>query len=163
MRAGIRRLGVSTLLAGLALWVNPGGALAQGADPLLGTWKMNPAKSRYDPGPAPRSVTVTFAPAGDGVKVTADEVDADGKARQTEYTVKYDGKDYPIKGAANADTVAVKRIDANTTERTDKKGGKVVATFQRKVSTDGKTLTVTLTGTNAQGKPVNNAVVLDRQ
>jgi hypothetical protein len=163
MRAGIRCLGVSTLMAGLALWAYPGPVLAQGGDPLLGTWKLNAAKSKYDPGPAPKSITVVFAAAGAAVNVISDEVDADGNARRTEYTGSYDGKDTPIKNAANADTVALKRIDANTTERTDKKAGKVVATFVRKVSADGKTLTVTMTGTNAKGQRMNNTVVLDRQ
>lgn len=163
MRACIRRQDVLAAMAGVVLWACSGAALAQGADPLLGTWKMNPAKSKYSPGPAPKSVSVVFAAAGDAIKVTADEVDSEGRPRQTEYTAGFDGKDHPIKGAANADTVALKRIDTHTTERTDKKAGKVVATFVRTVSKDGKTMTVTQTGTNAQGQPMNNTVVLDRQ
>jgi hypothetical protein len=107
---------------------------------------------------------VTFEPAGEGVTVLADVVGADGKATQTSYTGNYDGKDYPIEGTnTGADTVSLKRIDAWTTQRIDKKGGKVVTTLTRKVSTDGKTLTVTVKGTNAKGQPVNNVVVLTKQ
>jgi hypothetical protein len=138
--------------------------LAQAADPLHGTWKLNAAKSQFDPGPAPKSVTVTFAPAGEGVKVTADVVGADDKATHTSYTGNYDGKDYPITGSnTGAETVSLKRIDAATTQRIDKKGGKVVMTFTRKVSTDGKTLTVTVHGTNAKGQAVNDVVMFTKQ
>ena len=75
----------------------------------------------------------------------------------------FDGKDYPLTGSAVADTVSLKRIDARTTDRTDKKGGKVVQTLKRVVSQNGKTMTVTVKGTNAQGQAVNNVVVFDKQ
>lgn len=138
-------------------------ASAQAADPLVGTWKLNAEKSKYSPGPPQKGGTVRFEAAGEGIKVTADFQDADGATSHTEYTGNYDGKDYPLTGSASADTVSLKRIDANTTERTDKKDGKVVATFTRKVSNDGKTLTVTHKGTNAKGEPVNNLLVLEKQ
>jgi hypothetical protein len=133
-------------------------------DALHGTWKLDAAKSKFDPGPAPKSITVTFEPAGEGVKVAADVVGADGKSTQTSYTGNYDGKDYPLTGSnTGADTVSLKRIDDRTTQRIDKKGGNVVMTFTRKVSADGKTLTVTVKGTNAKGQRVNDLVVLTRQ
>jgi hypothetical protein len=72
-------------------------------------------------------------------------------------------KDYPLTGSDLADTVSLKRIDAHTSERTDKKGGKIVQTFRRVVSKDGKTMTVTIKGTNAQGQTVNNVVVFEKQ
>ena len=132
-------------------------------DAVIGTWKLNVAKSKYEPGPAPKGTTLTFEVAGDGVKVSSKGEDASGKPTSTEYTAKYDGKDYPITGSQNADTVALKRIDARTQERTDKKGDKVVATSTRVVSADGKTMTVTTKGTNAQGQAVNNVAVWDKQ
>ena len=78
-------------------------------------------------------------------------------------TTKYDGKDVPLSGSAIADTVALTRIDALTIERIDKKAGKVVQTIRRTISADGKTLTVVTKGTNAQGKPVNNTAVYEKQ
>lgn len=140
-------------------------ASVQAADPLVGTWKLDAAKSKFIPGPAPKSITVTFEAAGeDGVKVTADVVTADAKTTHTTYTGNYDGKDYPITGAATgADTVSLRRIDARTTERIDKKDGKVVMTFTRQVSGDGKTLMVTVKGTNSKGQPVNDVVTLAKQ
>src|SRR5262245_52218567 len=82
--------------------------LAQAADPLHGTWILDSARSKFNPGPAPQSITVTFAPAGDGVTVTANVTSADGKATQTSYTGHYDGKDNPITGApSGAETVSL--------------------------------------------------------
>ena len=159
MQSNVSRVALATLM--VILWANL--ASAQAPDPLIGTWKLNVAKSTYIPGPPQKSGTVTFEAAGEGIKLTADIQDADGSATHTEYSGNYDGKDYPLTGSAAADTVSLKRIDANTTERTDKKGEKVVATFTRKVSSDGKTLTTTHKGTNAQGQAVNNLLVLEKQ
>ncbi|PYN57593.1 MAG: hypothetical protein DMD92_13960 [Candidatus Rokuibacteriota bacterium] len=129
----------------------------------MGTWKLNVAKSKYSPGPAPRSVTLKVEPSGQGEKVTAEFVNADGTRTTSQYTANFDGKDRPLTGSAVADTVSLKRIDARTTDRTDKKGGKVVQTLKRVVSQNGKTMTVTVKGTNAQGQAVNNVVVFDKQ
>ncbi len=59
--------------------------------------------------------------------------------------------------------VTLKRIDANTTERVDSKGGKTVTTYHRVVSKDGKTMTVTAKGTNAQGQATTNVIVFEKQ
>ena len=136
---------------------------AQAADPMVGTWKLNVAKSTYSPGPAPKSLTAKIEAAGEGEKLTADGVRGDDTPIRVEYTAQYDGKDHPITGSPMADTVSLKRLDANTTERTDKKGGKVTQTLTRKVSSDGKTLTVTYKGTDAKGQPINNVGVFEKQ
>ena len=133
------------------------------ASPEVGTWKLNVAKSKYSPGPAPKSQSVTFAAAGQGVKVTTEGVAADGSKTAQSYTANYDGKDVPLTGSATTDMVSLKRVNATTVERTDKKAGKVVQTLTRVVSADGKTLTITTKGTNAEGKPVNNVAVYDKQ
>ena len=136
---------------------------AQGADPRIGTWKVNTAKSKYSPGPPPQSLTVKVEPAGKGEKATAEFVNADGSRVTTVYTANFDGKDYPLTGSQLANTVALKRVDARTTERVDKKDGKVVQTLNRVVSADGKTMTVTVKGVNARGENVNNVVVFEKQ
>jgi hypothetical protein len=137
---------------------------AQDKDPRVGTWKLNVAKSKFDPGPAPQSQTLKIEPAGKGEKVTSESVTADGKKVTVTYTANFDGKDYPISGSAlGADKVSLKRIDARTTERTDKKDGKVVVSIKRVVSADGKTMTATVKGTNAEGKPMNNVAVFEKQ
>jgi hypothetical protein len=146
------------LLVALALNVS-----AAAADQHSGTWKMNPAKSKYSPGPVPKNITVKIDSDADNIKLTADGIDAAGNPTHIEYTAKYDGKDYPITGVPNADTVAVKQINASTVQSTLKKADQVVMTVTSVVSKDGKTRTSTFKGKDAQGADVNNVVVYDKQ
>lgn len=140
------------------------GLSAQSADPWIGTWKVNAAKSKYDPGPPPKSSTHKFELSEGGfVKHTIDTVDAQGQASHTEVVAKFDGKDYPVQGAQTKNTRAYKRIDDRTLEVTNKTDGKVTNTVRVVVSRDGKTQTGTQTGKNAQGQPLNNTAVLDKQ
>jgi len=125
---------------------------AQASDPRIGTWKLNVAKSKYTPGPPPQSQMLKIEPSGQGEKVTSEVVAADGASTTTVYTANFDGKDYPLTGSPMADMVSLKRIDARTTERTDKKGGTVAQTIRRVVSADGKMMNVTVKGKNAQGQ-----------
>lgn len=133
------------------------------ADQLSGTWKMNPAKSKFNPGPGPSEITLVVEADANNYKLEATGTDSNGKPINEQYTAKFDGKDYPAKGIPNADSVLVKRIDANTVETMQKKDGKVVMLILSKVSKDGKTRTSTWTGTNAEGKDVHNVVVFDKQ
>lgn len=103
---------------------------AQGADPVIGTWELNVAKSTYHPGPAPKSQTRTYEAAGQAVKYTGKGVDAEGKDTLAEYTAGYDGKDVPMTGSPDADMISLKKIDARTAQATLKKGGKVVITSE---------------------------------
>lgn len=115
------------------------GAAAQAGDPIIGTWKLNVEKSRiFQP---PRSQTLKFEPAGKGVKQTSEGILANGSPFAFGYTADYDGKDYPIKGNPNVDTVSLKRVNASTVVRTDKKGGQVVSKSTREVS--GQRLIIT--------------------
>jgi Cu/Ag efflux protein CusF len=150
---------VTTLLL-VALAVN---ISAAAADQHSGTWKMNPAKSTYSPGPAPKSIAVKIDSDADNIKLTSDGIDAAGNPTHVEYTAKYDGKDYPITGMPNTDTIAVRRIDGSTIQSTLKKGDQVVMTVTSVLSKDGKTRTSTFTGKDAQGADVNNVVVYDKQ
>jgi hypothetical protein len=132
-------------------------------DPRIGTWKMNAAKSKYDPGPAPKSDTRTYEATPEGTKATVEVVPASGDPGKVTYTAKLDGKDYPVSGSPAFDTIAVKRIDSHTTEVTLKKGEKPVQTARGVVSNDGKTMTNTVNGTNASGQKVHNVIVFDKQ
>jgi hypothetical protein len=159
-----RAITFGIVVPALMLAADVGRLSAQDKDPRIGTWKLNVAKSKYDPGPAPQSQTLTVEASGKGEKVTSEVVASDGKRTTTTYTANFDGKDYPLTGSTlGADKVSLKRIDARTTERTDKKDGKVITTIRRVVSVDGKTMNVTVKGTNAEGKPVNNIVVFEKQ
>ena len=138
-------------------------AWAQAPKGMEGTWKLNAAKSTFSPGPAPKSMTVTYSTVGaDGMRIVVAVTPADGEAQKWEMTAHYDGKDHPVKGNPNADTIMVKRIDDRTGESTFKKDGKVTATNRRVLSADGKTLTITSTGMTADGKPRKDVQVFER-
>jgi len=136
---------------------------AQATDPASGTWELNLAKSKFSPGPPPKSQTRTFEVTGADVKYTLKGIDAEGKPTLVQYTAKYDGKDYPVTGSQDFDAISLKRVDAGTAQATLKKGGKVIQTATRVVSKDGKTLTLTTIGTNAKGQAVNNVLVFDKR
>lgn len=149
----IRRPSVAVVVMAVAAAVFATAVAAQAPKGLAGTWKLDVAKSKFSPGPAPKSMTVTYTPAGDGMKIVAEMTAADGAAQRWEMSGAYDGKDNPIKGNPNADTVSMKRIDDLQGESTFKKAGKVTATNTRTLSADGKTLTIVSKGTTADGKP----------
>jgi hypothetical protein len=132
-------------------------------NPMTGTWKLNVSKSKYDPGPAPKSINSTMEETKDGLTTTAQIVDADGKARTVHYEAKFDGKEYPLTGSPDYDAVVAKRINRRTIEITRKKGGTVVQTARYVVSKDGKKITLTATGTNAKGQKINNVTVLKKR
>ena len=134
------------------------------SDPQVGVWKLNVAKSKYSPGPGPKSATTKIEAAGTGTKVVVEQALADGTTRKYEFTSNYDGKDSPVTGNnPELDTVARTRVDANTVQTIGKKDGKVMTTQTSVVSADGKTRTVTTKGTNASGQQLNNVAVYERQ
>lgn len=158
-----RTLVIGVVVAAFALCVSP--AAGQSQDHWIGTWKLNTAKSKYNPGPAPRSSTLTMVAAANGaIKQIVETIPATSfLPTRSELTAKFDGQDIPVKGNPNADTSAYKRIDSRTYEVVSKKDGKVTLTSRVVISADGKTRTVTQTGVNAQGQKVNNTLVYDRR
>jgi hypothetical protein len=138
-------------------------ALAQVSKGLVGTWKLNVAKSTYNPGPAPKSMTIVYTPAGESLKISVELVPATGATQKWEMTGAYDGKEHPVTGNPDADSITLKSINDTTGESTFKKDGKVMAVNARVLSTDGKTLTITSKGTTGDGKPRNDVAVYDKQ
>ena len=138
------------------------GANAFAADAVVGTWKLDVAKSTFS-GTAPKSGTRVYAETADGTVLDQKTVGADGKENSMHTAIKYDGKDYPVTGNPDAESVSAKVIDAHTTHFTMKRGGKVVGTVHRVVSADGKTLTVNNKGTHPDGKPYDDTLVFDKQ
>ena len=137
---------------------------AQAIDPRVGTWKLNVAKSQFNAGPPLRSLTVKVEPAGQGEKVTTEGVNADGTHIAIGYTANFDGTDYLLTGSQMASTVALKRIDARTTERTDKKAdGTVAVTRRRIVSQDGQTMTIAEKGDSALAWAPDAVLVFEKQ
>jgi hypothetical protein len=138
-------------------------SVALAGDNWIGTWKLDAAKSKFSPGPAPKSQTLKFEATPAGVKLTSDGVTADGTATHSTYVSKFDGKDVPWTGNPDADMASPNRVDANNYTNTWWKAGKATMVAKVSVSADGKTLTVSQTGTNAKGQAVNNTVVYVRQ
>lgn len=152
---GTAKLVLGTMVASAALW---------GADPFLGSWKVNLQKSQYGSRPAPKSSTTTcVAERGGASKCTNDTVNAQGQQLHWEYTAKADGKDYPVTGSPLFDAVSFKQVNSRTRDITAKKAGEVVGTVRLVISKDGKTGTATWSAKDPEGKPQTWTTVSERQ
>lgn len=133
------------------------------ASPVMGTWKLNAAKSKFAPGTAKNTMVVYKEAMWGKVTVTVDGTDGKGKPAHNEWTGRFDGKDYAVTGDPASDMRSYKKVDDRTMDLTIKKAGKVVGTGRAAVATDGKSRTVTTNGTNAKGKKFKNIAVYDKQ
>jgi cysteine synthase len=156
---------VSGFVAMALLAVVGSSALRAQSNPLVGTWKLNVTKSKYDPGPAPKSLTRIVEARGNGVKYSFDGVSADGQPIAYGFSVQFDGKDNPLSGSipSGEDTIAATRTDSDHFVATLKKGGKVIGTSKVAVSKDGKVTTVDSTGFTATGAKTHDVQVFDKQ
>jgi hypothetical protein len=169
-------LGIIVTLFGIRL-------AAQDADPIIGTWVLNVAKSNFSPGQAPKSESRTYVMEGQEtrvtskgvskpykyvsvrqeIKATSERVEGDGKSTTVEWTIVYDGKDRPMTGDVDADTVSLQRLDPLTTKFTQKKDGRVVIVGTVAISTDGRVMTITAEGINAKGQTIADVAVFEKQ
>ena len=152
----------ATTIVMVVLLCLAGASLCVAADPHIGTWKLNEAKSKIPAGTV-KNTLVKYEVVGDKVKVTVDGVEADGKKVHSEWTGKYDGKDYPATGDPSIDSRAYTKVDDHTLALTNKKGGKVVTTARIAVAADGKSRTVSMNGTDAHGMKITGTAVYDKQ
>jgi hypothetical protein len=158
MTSAVRRILVATLLAvGIAAV-----ASAAAPDPVIGSWKLNTAKSTFKSGTPPSAQTRVYTQTDKGISLTMKNT-VGGKETTTTTAYSFDGKDYPVTGNPDWDMITAKQVDANKAEFTFKRGGKVVGTTTRTVSKDGKTLTATADYTDAKGAKVDNSMVFDKQ
>ena len=142
----------------------PQAGLAQGVSPMLiGTWKLNLAKSTYSRGPAPRGRTLTFQRDAQDVKVTFEEIDAQGKSTKQDGLLFNDGKFHPAPGVPAYDAQAYKAVNDSAGWVIRTKAGKVVQTLIGELSADGKTQTITTAGVTADGRQINDFSVYDKQ
>lgn len=137
-------------------------ALFAQQNPFLGAWKLDLAKTKFNPGPAPKSQLRTFEPSG---KVTVKDVSATGKHISFWFIVRPDGKSYPTSGTMinGASRVTSKRINVRTIEVRYKRRGRQVERVIFRVSRDGKTLTMLGKGTLPNGTAFNNVIVFEKQ
>jgi hypothetical protein len=155
MRICSRSIFVFLLLVSVALWA---------ADRQAGTWKLNPTKSKGTADhPVAKSLVVTIKDQDGGIVLDAEGENGTGNPVKVHYSAKFDGKDYPVTGAADYDTVSLKRIDADTMDSTNKKDGKTVTTIRSVVSKDGKTRTSTWSGKDSKGNSETWTSVFDKQ
>jgi hypothetical protein len=137
-------------------------AVAFAADPNVGSWKLNEAKSKFAAG-APKNLTVVYTAVGDSYKCVVDGLDAAGKASHNEWTGKFDGKEYPVVGDPTADMRSLKMVSPGHYALTNSKGGKTTITGTVEFSADNKTRTLTTHMTDAAGKKVTSVAVYERQ
>ena len=153
----------SFVVAGLAFLIATGAAWAQAKDAVEGTWELNVTKSAFSPGPAPKSETRTYVASGSDMKLTLKGLGVDGKPTSIQTSYSLDGREHPIIGSPDADSQSIARVDALNTKGTLKKGGKVVQTVRREIAKDGKTMTITFEGVNAQGQTIKNVMVFEKK
>jgi hypothetical protein len=161
----------NTTVAGVALMATllvASLVITQPTDPWLGTWKLNVTKSKFNPGPPPKSNTLRIEPvAGGSQKHTFDGVNAEGQTTHSEWVVKFDGTDVAVQAVApptkTVTTNAFRRLDDRSFEAIAKRDGKRTVTSRVVISRDGKTMTQTTTGTNAQAQTVNNTTIWEKQ
>lgn len=163
MRVCLRR-SIPGFLAAAFVLASCSLALAQDKDPANGTWKLNVAKSKFSPGPAPKEMTVTIEAVGPGRHVEVNGVTGDGATLKWGYSGNYDSKEIRVTGSnPDADVVMLKRLNPTTVRSTYKKNGKQTLRNGVSASADGKTLTVAQEGVNAKGETVKNTLVFDKQ
>lgn len=151
----LARLIVASLLCAFAVSTSAG-------EPFHGKWELNLAKSKFE-SPPPKSQTRTMSSQGDMETTLIETVNANGEKTSSRTAYRLDGKDYPVTGNAEIDAIAFTKVDANTARGLLKRDGKTTAEVLRKVSADGKTLTLMNKGTTPQGQTVNNVLVFDRK
>ncbi|HVZ24174.1 MAG TPA: hypothetical protein VG871_24045 [Vicinamibacterales bacterium] len=139
------------------------------ADLIVGTWTLNRALSKFEPGPPPEKRVITFTMVGDALKESMEttrtfrnefQAGGLGGTETSEYTAPFDGTFVPISNSGLT-FVALKRVDGRTIERTGRVGPEVVETSTREVSADGKRLTITTQGSYA-GMDYASVQVFDR-
>lgn len=150
------------LVAALSLCV--GNALAAAAaDPVVGSWQLNSAASKFKSGPAPKAQMRTYTQSGDEIAVTIKTTGADGKESVSQTSYRFDGKDYPVSGSPDYDSLVARKLDSHRASFQLKRAGKVIGKTSRTVSHDGKKLTANTHLTSPDGSHTDSVMVFDRQ
>jgi hypothetical protein len=159
----MRTLLITAVLAIAAAAGGAPNAAAANPDPVVGTWQLNASKSTFTAGQAIKSQTRTYSQSGHSITLDMKSVGPDGKESTSHTTYRFNGKDFPVTGNPDYDTLSPKRVDNNTASFTLKKDGKAIGTTKRTVSKDGGTLTSKTKITTATGEKSENVLVFDKQ
>lgn len=149
---------VALLMFAAVLFAGP----AFAADPIIGTWKLNVAKSKFSPNATLTAGTRVYTESGGLYTLDQKSTTAAGKELSSQAQYR-EGKEETQKSSDVVDTTLAKKVDANTWNFVLKKGGKVVGHVHRVVSADGKSLTVHNTGTHLEGESVDETLVYEKQ
>ena len=152
--------GVVVVTATLSLLAAQGPPAAK-ADPIIGIWQLNPAKSKYFPGPGPISETRTYKRGPNGVEGTIERRFADGRSERIEYVAEYD-REYPVSGTEAYDHILLKRIDERTAQAVLSHAGRVYGVARRVIAPSGTSMTITLNRESSAGPSVLNTAVYER-
>lgn len=137
----------------------------QSKDPLIGTWLLDLGKSKFMPDDPPQKRVLAITSKDGGIqcviRTTMNGGLDNGTTSQSDFTAKYDGKDYDISESV-LDTISLKKIDANTVERTGKIRGSSVEKATMKISGEGKVLTITTMG-SVNGNDYSSVQVFNKQ
>ena len=133
------------------------------ADPALGTWHLNVAKSKYDPGPPPKSQTRIYRLEKGEMRAMVITVHKNGNTDTVYYPANYDGKEHPVQGSPDMDGILMKRVDDSTAESVLTHAGNTIGATRRTVSRDGQTMIITFKGPGELGQPVNNTAFYERE
>ena len=156
--------GVASVFLGALVMIGTASVVsAADADPIVGTWKLNPAKSVFAGIPKVQSQTRIYSGSAPKFTLKMTTVSAAGKETTTQATYQLDGKDYPSMGNLDFDSLAGVQLDPNTAEFTLKRAGKPVGKIRRAVSKDGRTLTINYVLTNSEGVQTSALTVFDKQ
>jgi hypothetical protein len=165
------------IVACILFWIAGASLLSQtpaAKNPIVGTWRLNLEKSKFESGPPPKGQTRQYSQRYDGLIVANIwSINAQGNPSFTQSVSKYDGKEYgqynqttletfQATGIHTGNTQSFAVVDAYTVDITNKVEGRVATTSRRTVSEDGKTMTHIVKGDNAQGKPYTNVLIFDR-
>jgi len=131
-------------------------------DAFMGTWKLTERKSEFSPG-APKNRTVVYEVQGDKVKITVDSVSSDGRTTHYTWVGKFDGTNYPVAGDPNSDFRSYTVVDDHILGFNVTKGRKVINSGRIVMSADGKSRTVTMSGTDANGHKFSSSEVYEKQ
>lgn len=143
------------------MWPSP--AQTQGPSPWLGEWRLNLARSTYDPGPPPYvRASYRIEPWQEGLKVVNDMVRVRGGVVHMEWTGRFDGRDYPVQGVEDYVTYAYRQLSERAYDIVIKLDGRLTAVSHAVLSPDGTFITTTTTGRDARGAPVTTVTVYEK-
>jgi hypothetical protein len=138
----------------------PAIAQAEHITPFTGTWKLNLEKSRFNPGPPFRNFTLTFT--ADGTR-KLDLIGANGQPLKVSLPWS-DGREVAVTATGGLEkATAISKIRGKTFHDTWKENGKIIERVHGIVSSDGRTLTIKVDGTDMQDRVFHNQLIFEKQ